>query len=90
MSIFVICSTIWKHTQVANYADDTTPFAVGDTWEQVRDELVSVNNKSTKQGNFYFGIRKIIEKLQYSKNTGTQENPKKHKILTFRPKLAKK
>ena len=29
----VICL---ENTQVANYADDTTPFAVGDTWEQVR------------------------------------------------------
>ena len=78
-----------ENTQVANYANDTTPFAVGDTWEQVRDELVSptniifdwlpnnqmqgnADNKPTKQGNFYFGIRKIVEELQYSKDIGNK------------------
>ena len=41
-----ICDLFYylENTQVANYADDTTLFAVGDTWEQVRDELVSAAN----------------------------------------------
>ena len=41
-----ICDLFYylENTQIANYADDTTPFAVGDTWEQVRDELVSATN----------------------------------------------
>ena len=32
------------HVNVANYADDTTPYATGNTWVEVENKLVSAGN----------------------------------------------